>query len=345
MKALFIGGTGTISMAISRLYLLKGHELYLLNRGSRNDELPEGAVSLIGDINDEEKVLELIEGMHFDVVCEFIGFTPDQVERDFRLFSGRTDQYIYISSAAAYQKPVANYMINEGTTLANPFWQYARDKIECEKVLLRHFREDGFPVTIVRPSHTYDERRLPLDVEGRKGSWQVIDRMLKGKPVLINGDGTTLWTVTFNRDFAKGFVGLMGNVRAIGEAVQITNDESLTWNEIYQATANALGVPFRPYYVTTDFLVETGDPGLFEGLWGDKSNTVVFDNSKIKRLVPGFVPDINWSEGVRIALDYIMSHPECQVPDPEDLRRRNAYRYADCRFFSRKRGQEIHQDG
>lgn len=317
MKALFIGGTGTISMAISRLLISQGHELYLLNRGHRNSELPEGAVSLVADINDEEKVLKLIEGMHFDVVADFIAFRPEQVERDHRIFKGKTDQYIYISSAATYAKPVANYVITEGTTQANPYWEYARNKIACEALLLKYFREEGFPITIVRPSHTYDERRVPLGVEGKNGSWQVLDRMLKGKPVLIQGDGTTLWHVTMNRDFAKGFVGLMGNVRAIGEIVQITNDESITWNEIYEATARALGVELKPYYVSTKFLEAVGEPGMFDGLWGDKSHTVVFDCSKLKRLVPGYTPTINFSEGVRIAVKYILEHPECQTPDPE----------------------------
>lgn len=317
MKALFIGGTGTISMAISRLLIEQGHELYLLNRGNRIAELPEGAVSLIADINDEAKVRELTSGMTFDVIADFIAFKPDQVERDYRLFRDITRQYIYISSASAYQKPLANYIITEGTTLSNPFWQYSRNKIACEELLMKLYREEGFPMTIVRPSHTYDERRVPLGVEGKNGSWQVLDRMLHGKPVLIHGDGTTLWTVTHNSDFAKGFVGLMGNVRAIGETVQITSDESLTWNQIYELTAAALGVELHPYYVSTKFLESVSAPGLMDGLWGDKSHTVVFDNSKLKRIVPGFQATVNFCEGVRRTVATVLASPALQKPDPE----------------------------
>lgn len=316
MKALFIGGTGTISMAISRLLIAQGHELYLLNRGNRTSELPEGAVSLVADINDEAKVRELTAGMTFDVIADFIAFTPDQVERDYRLFRDITRQYIYISSASAYQKPLANYVITEGTTLSNPFWQYSRNKIACEELLMKLYREEGFPMTIVRPSHTYDERRVPLGVEGRNGSWQVLDRMLRGKPVILHGDGTTLWTVTHNSDFAKGFVGLMGNVRALGETVQITSDESLTWNQIYELTAAALGVELHPYYVSTKFLEAVSAPGLMDGLWGDKSHTVVFDNSKLKRIVPGFQATVNFCEGVRRTVATVLANPDLQKPDP-----------------------------
>ena len=317
MKALFIGGTGTISMAISKLLIAQGHELYLLNRGNRTAELPEGSVSLVADINEEEKVRGLLSGMTFDVVADFIAFTPEQVARDYRLFHGITRQYIYISSASAYQKPLSNPVITEGSTLANPYWQYSRNKIACEELLLMLYREDGFPVTIVRPSHTYDERRVPLGVEGKNGSWQVLDRMLHGKPVIIHGDGTTLWTVTHNSDFAKGFVGLMGNIRAIGEAVQITSDESLTWNQIYQATAAALGVECKPYYVSTKFLEAVSAPGAMDGLWGDKSHTVIFDNSKLKRLVPGFQATVNVSERVRRAVKTSLVNPAYQKADPE----------------------------
>lgn len=317
MKALFIGGTGTISMAISKRLIALGHELYLLNRGNRTAELPEGAISLVADINDEAKVRELTAGMMFDVIADFIAFTPDQVERDYRLFRGMMRQYIYISSASAYQKPLSNPIITEGSTLSNPFWQYSRNKIACEELLMKWYREENFPVTIVRPSHTYDERRVPLGVEGKNGSWQVLDRMLHGKPVILHGDGTTLWTVTHNSDFAKGFVGLMGNVRAIGEAVQITSDESLTWNQIYQATADALGVELKPYYVSTKFLEAVGEPGSMDGLWGDKSHTVIFDNSKLKRLVPGYQATMNFSEGVRLAVKTILANPAYQKADPE----------------------------
>ena len=318
MKALLIGGTGQISMAITRKLAADGWEVYLLNRGNRAAELPEGVRCVVADINDEAAVLQGIEGLYFDSVCEFIGFTPDQVERDYRLFKGRTGQYIYISSASAYNKPSGSYVITEGTTLANPYWQYSRDKIACEEFLMQKYREEGFPVTIVRPSHTYDERNLPFGVHGTKGAWQVIRRIQEEKPVIIQGDGTSLWTVTFNRDFAVGFTGLMANRHAIGEAFQITSDETLTWNQIYQTIADALGVTLHPYHVSSEFLAAVGEEYDFTGsLVGDKSNSVVFDNTKLKQLVPQMTTTIPFHQGARISLDYMLSHPECQVPDPE----------------------------
>ena len=320
-KALFIGGTGTISAAIVRRLVGElGWQVWLLNRGNRPDAVPEGAHSIVADINDETDVLNKLGDMTFDCVCEFIGFTPDQVQRDYRLFKGRTRQYIYTSSASAYHKPAASYIITEGTTLANSHWEYSRNKIACEDFLMKVYREEGFPVTIVRPSHTYDERSVPLGVHGKKGSWQVIKRMLEGKPVIIQGDGTSLWTMTFNTDFAIGYTGLMGNRHAIGEAFQITGDETLTWNQIYATIADALGVELKAYHVASDFLAAVGDKyGYdFEGsLIGDKSVSVVFDNRKLKRAVPDMRTEVRFDQGVRIALDYVLSHPERQIPDPE----------------------------
>ena len=320
-KALFIGGTGTISAAIVRRLVNElGWQVWLLNRGNRPEAVPEGAHLIVADINDEDDVIAKLGDMTFDCVCEFIGFTPDQVERDYRLFRGRTRQYIYTSSASAYHKPAASYIITEGTTLANPHWEYSRNKIACEEFLMKVYRETGFPVTIVRPSHTYDERSVPLGVHGKKGSWQVIKRMLEGKPVIIQGDGTSLWTMTFNTDFAIGYTGLMGNRHAIGEAFQITGDETLTWNQIYATIADALGVELKPYHVASDFLAAVGDKyGYdFEGsLIGDKSVSVVFDNRKMKRAVPDMCTNVRFDQGVRIALDYVLSHPERQIPDPE----------------------------
>ena len=320
-KALFIGGTGTISAAIVRRLVGElGWQVWLLNRGNRPDAVPEGAHSIVADINDETDVLHKLGDMTFDCVCEFIGFTPDQVQRDYRLFKGRTRQYIYTSSASAYHKPAASYIITEGTTLANPHWEYSRNKIACEEFLMEKYRTEGFPVTIVRPSHTYDERSVPLGVHGKKGSWQVIKRMLEGKPVIIQGDGTSLWTMTFNTDFAIGYTGLMGNRHAIGEAFQITGDETLTWNQIYATIADALGVELKAYHVASDFLAAVGDKyGYdFEGsLIGDKSVSVVFDNRKLKRAVPDMRTEVRFDQGVRIALDYVLSHPERQIPDPE----------------------------
>ena len=318
MKALLIGGTGTISMAITRLLASKKDwDVYLLNRGSRRAEVPETVRWIQADMSDEEAVRQALAGMKFDCVCEFIGFVPEQVQRDIRLFTGRTKQYIYISSASAYHKPVKDYRITEGTALANPYWQYSRDKIACEDILMKAYREHGFPVTIVRPSHTYDNRNVPLGVHGNNGSYQVLKRMLEGKPVIIHGDGTSLWTMTHNSDFAVGYVGLMGNPHAIGEAFQITNDETLTWNQIYQAIADALGVELKAYHVSSEFLAAVSDYDFTGSLIGDKANCVVFDNSKLKRAVPDFHPTVRFEEGIRDTIANILEKPELQKEDPE----------------------------
>ena len=317
MKILFIGGTGTISMAVSKLLLSQGHTLYLLNRGNRNLSLSGDLVELKADVNDENRVKELIKELHFDAVADFIAFEPPQLERDYRLFKGKTDQFIFISSASAYQKPLADYRINEGTPLANPYLEYSRNKIACEDYLMKLYREEGFPVTIIRPSHTYDERSVPMGAHGKNGSYAIVKRMLEGKPVLIHGDGTSLWTLTHNSDFAVAMAGLIGNIHAIGEAVQITSDESLTWNQIYQIVANALGVKLNAVHASTEFLDACGEYDFRGSLLGDKSNTVVFYNSKLKRLVPGFTARVRADQGIRDTVSYVLSHPECQVEDSD----------------------------
>ena len=322
MRALFIGGTGTISAAIvRRLVNEMGWEVWLINRGNRTHAVPQGVHQITADINDEADVLAKLGDMTFDVVGEFIGFTPDQVERDWRLFRGRTRQYIYISSASAYHKPAASHIITEGTALANPHWEYSRAKIACEEFLMGKYREEGFPVTIVRPSHTYDERHIPLGVHGKNGFWQVIQRMREGRPVIIQGDGSSLWHLTFNKDFAVGYTALMGNRHAIGEAFQITGDEVLTWDQIYATIADALGVELHAYHVASEYLAAVGDKYGYElegNLLGDKAVCVCFDNAKLKRLAPDMKTTIPFHVGVRIALDYVLSHPEeCQIPDPE----------------------------
>ena len=317
MKILFIGGTGTISRAVSEKVLEEGHELYLLNRGSRNNVLPDGAVIIKADINNVDEVSEKIKGMSFDCVADFIAFKPEDVERDYNLFKDKTSQYIFVSSASAYQKPVGNYLITEGTPLCNPYWEYSRNKIACEDLLLKLYREKNFPVMIVRPSYTYDERSIPLAVHGRNGSYQIIKRMLEGKKVIVQGDGTSLWVMTYNKDFAKGFTGLIGNIRATGESFHITSDEVLTWNQIYSALANALGVEYKPYYVSSDFLSKCGSYDFTGSLTGDKSASVVFDNSKIKKLVPSFCSTVRFDQGMRLAVDYIMKHEECRKEDTE----------------------------
>lgn len=319
MKILMIGGTGTISSAITRQLSAEGHDLWLLNRGNRKNEVPTSVRQVIVDIDNTEEVLRQIDGELFDAVCEFIGFLPSQVERDIHLFKGRTRQYVYISSASAYNKPAASHVIVEGTALANPYWEYSRNKIACEDLLMKAYREEGFPVTIIRPSHTYCERAVPVSVHGPKGSWPVLKRMIDGKPVIVHGDGSSLWTLTWNEDFARGFIGLLGNPKAIGEPFQIMSDESLTWNQIYQCVANALGVDFKPYHVASDFLsVVAPEPYDFTGnLLGDKAVTVVFDCAKLKRAVPGFQATVRFDEGVRRCVAYLKAHPELQVEDPE----------------------------
>ena len=328
MKALFIGGTGTISTAISKRILEQGGELFLLNRGSRNAALdshgkPGKLVEIPCDIRTDsvETIIQKIQtaggGQHFDVAADFIAFTTDHAAKSYAICKDLCRQFFFISSASAYQKPPASYLITESTPLANPYWEYSRNKIACEELLMAKYRGSGFPVTIIRPSHTYDERSVPLGVHGDKGSWQVIKRMIAGKPVIIHGDGTSLWTMTHNSDFARAFTGLMGNIHAIGEAVQITSDESLSWNQIYRAIADALNVPLNAAHIPSDFLAQCSNYDFTGGLIGDKANSVVFDNAKLKRLVPGFCARIRFDQGIKETVGYVLSHKECQVEDPE----------------------------
>jgi nucleoside-diphosphate-sugar epimerase len=316
MKALFIGGTGTISTAITQLAPSCGFELYLLNRGNRTALVPEGVKLIEADINNEADVREKLQDMTFDVVAQFIAYDTEALKRDVRLFAGKTRQYIFISSASAYQKPLSSPFITESTPLANPYWEYSRNKIACEEYLMDEYRNNGFPITIVRPSHTYGNFDVPLAIHGKNGSYSVINRIRQGKKVIVHGDGSSLWTMTHNSDFAKGFIGLMGNIHAIGEAVQITSDESLTWNQIYKIIGDALGVKPNIVHIPSDTLVKAHS-GFLGGIIGDKANTVIFDNSKLKRLVPGFVATVRFDQGIRRTLDYINQHPECQRPDPE----------------------------
>lgn len=316
MKVLFIGGTGTISSAAARLAAAQGAELTLLTRGNRPELVPSGAECLKADISDREAAGALLSGRSFDAVADFNVMTPEDAERDVALFSGRTDQFVFISSASAYQKPPVNYPVTESAPLGNPFWRYARDKIACEEIFTRAYRSGGFPVTIIRPSHTYGDRNVPVAVHGRNGSWQVLSRMRAGKPVIVHGDGLTLWTLTHADDFAQGFCGLLGNPHAIGEAVHITSDEAITWNDAYEAIGRALGVKPNLVHIPSDFLA-AADPRLLGTLLGDKAYCGVFDNSKIKRLVPGFRAKIRFADGVKRGVGYLLSHPEAQIPDPE----------------------------
>ena len=316
MRVLFIGGTGTISTDVVRLAQERGWDITLLNRGSR--KAPEGVNTIVADIADEANVRQVLEHRQFDVVAQFIGYTAADVERDIRLFRGRTRQYIFISSASAYQKPLEDELITESTPLKNPFWQYSRDKIAAEEVLMKAYREEDFPVTIVRPSHTYNGTKAMLALHGKRGNWQTLQRILDGKPVIIPGDGTSLWTLTHASDFAKAYVGLMGNPHAIGQAFHITNDERMTWNQLYAIIADTLGKPLNALHVASDFLARHSEQYDFAGeLLGDKANTVKFDNSKVKRLVPDFVCTVPMAEGQRRAVEYMLAHPETQTPDPE----------------------------
>jgi nucleoside-diphosphate-sugar epimerase len=305
MKVLFIGGTGNISGAVSRLALSKGIDLYLLNRGHTPTDL-RGATVIRADITDESQVEAALGHEMFDVVVNWIAFVPADIERDIRLFKERTGQYIFISSASAYQKPLSHPVVTESTPLANPYWQYSRDKIACEEKLNHVYRDDGFPITIVRPSLTY-ETVIPVAI----GSWDdytIVDRMKKGKEIIVHGDGSSLWTITHSEDFAKGFVPLMGHQQAIGESFHITSDEILNWNQIYEAVASAAGVEANIIHIPSDFIARFDDSHV-GSLHGDKAVSVVFDNSKIKRFVPGFVATIPFKAGIKRTVEWFEADP------------------------------------
>lgn len=309
MKALFIGGTGIISSGCAKLALERGIELTLLNRGQSIRPVPEGARVLTADIRDPQSVRDVLGDMAFDTVAEFTAFTPEHIETDLELFRGRTAQYIFISSASAYQTPPASLPVTESTLLDNPVWQYSRNKIACEERLVRAYREEKFPITIVRPSHTYDPCYVPIH-----GEWTTVDRMLRGEPVIVHGDGTSLWTLTHNSDFAKGFVGLMGNSHAIGEVFHITSDEWLTWNQIHEIIAEAVGVKPDIVHVPSD-LIKAYDPIWGDSLLGDKTHSFILDNSKIKRLVPDFVCTKPFSRGAEEIIAWHLADPARQKVD------------------------------
>lgn len=311
-KVLFIGGTGIISSACTQLALDSGTiDLYLLTRGQSFRPIPPGANVLHGDIRQPTSAAEALREHHwFDAVVNWIAFTPDHIETDLSLFTGRTGQYIFISSASAYQKPVAALPITESTPLYNPFWQYSRNKIACEDRLLRAYRDNAFPITIVRPSHTYDQTLIPFH-----GRYTMIDRMRRGQPVIVHGDGTSLWTMTHHTDFAQAFVPLLGNPRAVGDIFHITSDEVLTWNQIYQMMADAAGVA-NPHLVhVPSELIAAYDADWGAGLLGDKAHSVIFDNSKIKRLVPGYSATIPFWQGAREIVAWYDADPARQVVD------------------------------
>jgi nucleoside-diphosphate-sugar epimerase len=310
MKVLFIGGTGIISSACSQLAIERGIEMYLLNRGRTTSRpIPYGAHVLRGDIRDRESAQAALKDQSFDVVVNWIAFTPDHIETDIELFHGRTDHYIFISSASAYQTPPANLPVTESTPLDNPVWEYSRNKIACEERLTKAYRSEKFPMTIVRPSHTYDRTLNPIH-----GGYTMIDRMRKGKKVIVHGDGTSLWTLTHHKDFARAFVGVLGNPHAIGEAYHITSDEVLTWNQIYWLMARAAKAGARLVHVPSD-LIAAFDPEWGDGLLGDKAHSMIFDNTKIKRLVPDFAATIPFARGAEEIMAWFDADPTRRVVD------------------------------
>jgi len=299
MKVLFIGGSGFISTSVSRLAVAKGIELFWLNRGQRQVSVP-GVKVITADVHAPDQARQALAEQAFDVVVDWIAYTTDDIERDLALFGGRVKQFIFISSASAYQKPPSHPIITESTPLYNPVWLYSQNKIACENRLLQAYRDEGFPTTIVRPSLTYGDRNLPIAIGGWD-SYTLIDRIKTGRPIIVHGDGSSLWVVTHSDDFAKGFVGLLGNEQAIGNAFHITSDEVLTWNQIYEIIADAAGARPKLVHIATDF-IERVAPETGRGLRGDKAWSVIFDNSKIKAFVPGFQATIPFREGIRRTL-------------------------------------------
>jgi nucleoside-diphosphate-sugar epimerase len=309
LKVLFIGGTGTISSACVQLAVERGMGLCLLNRGRTERSVPAGVEILHGDVRHKNAVKKILGNREFDVVADWIAFTPEHIENDLELFQGRTAQYVFISSASVYQTPPASLPVTESTPLRNPFWAYSRAKIACEERLVRAYREEKFPVTIVRPSHTYDRTLLPM-----RGQYTTVARMRAGKKVIVHGDGTSLWTLTHHRDFARGFLGLLGNPRALGEAFHITSDEVLTWNQIFEIVAKAAGAPPRLVHVPSE-LIAAFDPDWGASLLGDKAHSMIFDNTKIKRLVPDFTATIPFSRGAEEIMQWYDANPALKVID------------------------------
>lgn len=311
LKVLFVGGTGVISSACSALAVERGVDLYLLNRGTTSARsVPPGATVLTGDVRDPSSARAALGDHEFDAVVDWVAFTPEHVRTGVELFRGRTAQYVFISSASAYQTPPSRLPVTESTPLANPHWQYSRDKIAGEDLLVREYRERGFPVTIVRPSHTYDRTVVPLD-----GGWTAVERMRQGKEVVVHGDGSSLWTLTHHTDFARGFVPLLGNPRTLGEAFHITGDDVLTWDQIAWALARAAGVEPRIVHVPSDVLAAE-DPEWGAGLLGDKMHSMVFDTSKLRSVVPDFTTRMRFEQGAREIVEWHDADPSRRVVDP-----------------------------
>lgn len=313
LKVLFIGGTGNLSYDCSLAALEKGIELYHLNRGSGRLEPPAGVRLLKADARDADAVRAAIGDLEFDAVADFIAYEPEQVKADLGLFEGRVGQYLFVSTASAYRKPPAHHVLTESTPLSNPYWDYSRAKIACEEILWAAWRRRGFPVTVVRPSHTYSERWLPLALGS--SDFTIAQRMLDGRPVIVHGDGTSLWTLTHSSDFARGFAGLLGNPQAVGEAFNVVGDEALSWEQIHLMTYAALGKAPNIVHIPSDFIAAV-DPELGQHLLGDKAWSTLFDNSKVKRLVPGFGTTVPFHEGVRRSACWYMADPARRRVDP-----------------------------
>ena len=314
MRVLFIGGSGIISTACTQLAAQRGIEVTLVNRGQHKTQLPPGVKSLVVDVHDVPAAKKALGDVFYDVVVDWVAYTPEDIERDLELFRGRTRQFIFISSASAYQKPVGHYLITESTPLANPHWDYSRNKIACEERLMRAYREDGFPVTIVRPSLTYGDTQIPLITNSWEKPYTIVNRMLKKKKLVVPGDGTSLWVITHNTDFAKGLVGLLGHTQAIGHAFHITSEEALTWDQYTLILAEALGVQAQIVHIPSDFIIACW-PEQEGSLIGDKSVSVVFDNSKIRRFVPGYCPTTSFAEGIRRTLAWFQADASRQQID------------------------------
>lgn len=314
MKVLFIGGSGIISTACTQLAAQRGIEITLVNRGRHKVQFPTGVKSLTIDVHDVSAAQRILQDTSYDVVVDWVAYTPDDIERDLQLFRGRTRQFIFISSASAYQKPGTDYFITESTPLANPHWDYSRNKIACEERLMKAYREEGFPITIVRPSVTYGDTQIPLITNSWEKPYTIVDRMLKKQKVVVPGDGTSLWVITHNSDFAKGFVGLLGHPQAVGHAFHITSEEALTWDQYYKMVAAALGVEARIVHIPSDFIIAC-IPTQEGSLIGDKSVSVVFDNSKIRRFVPGYCATTRFSEGIRQTIAWFQADPARQQVD------------------------------
>lgn len=315
MKILFIGGTGVISTACTALAVARGMDVTLLTRGQHLSGTPAGARTLLADVNDPA-LADKMANATFDAVVDFLAFTPADIERDLRVFRGRTRQFIFISSASAYQKPATHYLITESTPLANPFWEYSRSKIACEERLMQAYREEGFPVTIVRPSLTYGETLVPLVLNSWQQSYTAVDRMLRGLKMVVPGDGSSLWVITHNTDFAKGLVGLLGHEQAIGHAFHITSDEVLTWDQLFRIVGNAVRVEPQLVHIPSDFIAACW-PDKRGTLTGDKAVSVVFDNSKIKQFVPGYCATTSFAEGVRRSLAWFNADPSRKQIDQQ----------------------------